>query len=147
MIPVAGHGPPPKPADQRARGKRSDVIPLRVVEQDEPAEQPMLPAGVDWHMQTIAWWHTWRESPLSKDFTTVDWAYLLETAMIHTAFWNGDAKSAAELRLRMANFGATPADRARLRIQVVTAIETEEKAAAKGNVPASRTKYSRPKAV
>jgi hypothetical protein len=143
---MAGHGPPPKPADQRARGKRSDVIPLRVVEQDEPAEQPLLPADIDWHIQTIAWWHTWRESPLSQDFTTVDWAYLLETAMIHTAFWNGDSKSAAELRLRMANFGATPADRARLRIQVVTALDVEAKAEAKGNVPASRTRYQRPKA-
>lgn len=143
---MAGHGPPPKPADQRARGKRSDVIPLRIVEQDEPAEQPLLPADIDWHVQTIAWWHTWRESPLSQDFTTVDWAYLLETAMIHTAFWNGDQKCAAELRLRMANFGATPADRARLRIQVTTAIDVEEKAKAKGNVPASRSKYQRPKA-
>ncbi|ANM46255.1 hypothetical protein SEA_LITTLELAF_33 [Mycobacterium phage LittleLaf] len=142
---MAGHGPPPKPADQRARGKRSDVIPLRVLTQDEPAEQPLLPADIDWHPQTIAWWHLWRESPLSRDFTTVDWAYLLETAMIHTRFWQGDTKAAAELRLRMANFGSTPADRARLRIQIVTAIETEDKAAAKGNVPQSRQRYAPPK--
>lgn len=146
MISVAGHGPPPKPADQRARGKRSDVIPLRVVEQDTVAEQPPLPKGTDWHMQTVAWWQLWKDSPLSNDLTTVDWAYLLETALIHTRFWEGDGKAAAELRLRMANFGATPADRARLRIQVVTAIETEEKAAAKGNVPSSRKRYAPPKA-
>ena len=66
--------------------------------------------------------------------------------MVHNAFWNGDQKCAAELRLRMANFGATPADRARLRIQVTTAIDVEEKSKAKGNVPASRSKYERPKA-
>lgn len=144
---MAGHGPPPKPADQRARGKRSDVVLLKVVQQDEPAEQPLLPADIDWHVQTIAWWHTWRESPLAEDLTAVDWLYLLETAYIHTAFWNGDMKAASELRLRMANFGATPADRARLRIQVVTAIEVEEKSKAKGNLPASRERYGKPKAV
>lgn len=143
---MAGHGPPPKPADQRARGKRSDVIPLRVITQSEQAEQPLLPADIDWHPQTIVWWHKLRESELSADWTTVDWSYLLETAFIHTKFWNGDMKAASELRLRMANFGATPADRARLRIQVVTAEETEAKAKARANGPASRGKYSAPEA-
>ncbi len=143
---MAGHGPPPKDPDQRARGKRSDVVLLKVVQQTEAAEQPLLPADIDWHTQTILWWHTWRESPLSDDLTTVDWQYLLETAYIHTAFWNGDMKAASELRLRMANFGATPADRARLRIQVVTAIDVEEKSKAKGNLPNSRSRYQRPQA-
>lgn len=143
---MAGHGPPPKPADQRARGKRSDVIPLRIITQEEKAEQPLLPAAVDWHIQTIAWWHKWRESALSQDFTSMDWDYLLDTAMVHTRFWNGDQKAAAELRLRVANFGQTPADRARLRIQVITADETQAKADARKNGPASRGKYKAPEA-
>lgn len=143
---MAGHGPPPKPADQRARGKRSDVIPLRIITQEEKAEQPLLPADVDWHIQTITWWHKWRESALSQDFTSMDWDYLLDTAMVHTRFWNGDQKAAAELRLRVANFGQTPADRARLRIQVITADETQAKADARKNGPASRGKYDPPKA-
>lgn len=143
---MAGHGPPPKPADQRARGKRSDVIPLRVISQAEKAEQPLLPADFDWHPQTIIWWHKLRDDPLACDFTIMDWSYLLDTAMIHTKFWNGDLKAAAELRLRAANFGQTPADRARLRVQVITAEETEEKAAARKNGPASRGKYRAPEA-
>lgn len=110
------------------------------------AEQPLLPADVDWHIQTIAWWHKWRESALSKDFTSMDWDYLLDTAMVHTRFWNGDQKAAAELRLRVANFGQTPADRARLRIQVITADETQAKADARKSGPASRGKYDPPKA-
>lgn len=143
---MAGHGPPPKPADQRARGKRSDVIPLRVISQAEKAEQPLLPADFDWHPQTIIWWHKLRDDPLANDFTIMDWSYLLDTAMIHTKFWNGDLKAAAELRLRAANFGQTPADRARLRVQVITAEETEEKAAARKAGPASRGKYRAPEA-
>lgn len=143
---MAGHGPPPKPADQRARGKRSDIIPLRIITQDERAEQPLLPADIDWHPQTIIWWHKLRESELSNDWVTIDWSYLMETAFIHTKFWNGDLKCAAELRLRMANFGSTPADRARLRIQVVTADEVTAKAEARKNGPASRGKYTAPEA-
>ena len=143
---MAGRGPAPKPADQRARGKRSDIIPLRVITQAEKADQPLLPADFDWHPQTIVWWHKLRESELSNDWTTIDWSYLLETAFIHTKFWNGDLKAAPELRLRMANFGATPADRARLRIQVVTAEEVEDKANARKNGPASRSKYKAPEA-
>lgn len=140
---MPGHGPPPKDPSQRVR-RNKDPIPLRVVEQETRAEQPLLPADVDWHQQTIVWWHTWRESPLSRDFTTTDWQYLLETAYIQNEFWNGDMKVAAELRLRASKFGATPEDRARLRIQVITADEAEAKADARGNVPSSRGRYSAP---
>lgn len=143
---MAGHGPPPKDPATRARGKRSDVIPLRVITQSQVAEQPLLPADFDWHPQTIIWWHKLRESPMSRDYTTLDWQYLLDTAFIHTKFWEGDMKAASELRLRAANFGSTPADRARLRVQIVTAEEVEEKAEARRNGPASRGKYKTPEA-
>lgn len=140
---MPGHGPPPKPADQRAR-RNKDVIPLRIVEQEEQVEQPLLPTDIDWHPQTVVWWLMWGDSPLSVDFTTTDWSYLLETALIHTAFWNGALDRGAELRLRAAKFGATPEDRARLRIQVVTADTVEAEAEAKGNVPSSRGRYTAP---
>lgn len=143
---MAGKGPPPKPADQRARGKRSDIIPFRLITQDEQVEQPLLPADVDWHVQTIAWWHKLRDDVLSNDYTVMDWTYLLDTAFVHNAFWHGSLDRAGELRLRMANFGATPADRARLRIQVITADEAAAKADARKNAPGSRKKYEPPKA-
>lgn len=140
---MPGHGPPPKPPDQRAR-RNKDPIPLRVVEQLERIAQPLLPADMDWHVQTISWWHTWRESPLSDDFTTTDWQYLLETAVLQNRFWNGDMSVASELRLRASKFGATPEDRARLRIQVVTASKVEAEEEARGNVPSSRAQYRAP---
>ncbi len=43
---------------------------------------------------------------------------MLDTAVLHAEFWLGDRSVAAELRLRAAKFGATPEDRARLKISV-----------------------------
>lgn len=143
---MAGHGPPPKDPSKRAR-RNADPIPLRVVTQDEVVEQPLLPADIDWHPQVIKWWHMWRQSPLSNDFTTTDWSYLLDTALIANAFWaDRNLNVAAELRLRASKFGATPEDRARLRIQVVTADAAEAEAEAKNNLPSSRGRYSAPSA-
>lgn len=141
---MAGVGPAPKDPSRRARTNK-DPIPLRVVHV-EPSQQPELPSHIDWHPQTLVWWATWSASPLSTQFTDVEWNYLTETALLQNEFWNGDMKVASELRLRAAKFGATPEDRARLRIQVVTAEETEAKADARKNVPESRQRYQRPQA-
>ena len=121
---MAGRGPAPKPADQRAR-RNKDPQPLRVI-QAEPAAQPPLPDDIEWHPRTVAWWAMWGASPLAADFTANDWDVLLSTATIHTAFWNGDHKVASELRLREAKFGATPEDRARLRITFAQADKADE---------------------
>jgi hypothetical protein len=142
---MPGTGPAPKPRDQRAR-RNKDVIPLRVIERT-PEPQPELPAGIDWHMQVVMWWAIWGNSELSADFTSLEWQYLIETARILQEFWDsGDMRVASELRLRAAKFGVTPEDRARLRIQVVTAQEAEEKAEARGNTPSSRQRYQPPQA-
>lgn len=61
------------------------------------------------------------ESPLAAEYTETDWAFLMDTAYLHAQYWKGDIKVAAELRLRVAKFGATPEDRARLRIQFAVA--------------------------
>jgi hypothetical protein len=42
--------------------------------------------------------------------------------------WQGELKYLPELRLRTAKYGATPEDRARLRIQFAQADEAESKA-------------------
>lgn len=54
------------------------------------------------------------ESPLSTEYTETDWSFLLDTAYLHALYWKGDFRVAGELRLRVAKFGATPEDRARL---------------------------------
>jgi hypothetical protein len=85
---------------------------------DEQVRGPDLPGGIEWPVVTLAWWETWRRSPQAAAFTDTDWDFLVDTALLHARFWAGDEKVAGELRLRVAKFGATPEDRARLRMQV-----------------------------
>lgn len=113
---MAGRGAPPKPADQKRR-RNIDVIPTTVVTPDDELRGPELPAGHAWHEQTLKWWDTWRRSPQASTFTSTDWDFLIDTALLHTAYWCGE-NTAAELRLRVAKFGATPEDRLRLRLQI-----------------------------
>ena len=126
---MAGRGPQPKDPSRRAR-TNSDPIPLRVIA-SVPVKQPTLPhrmiSNVDlgWPRQTRQWWRMWADSPLSAEFTSTDWSVLLDTGLLHARFWEGDPKVAGELRLRVAKFGATPEDRARLRITFAQADEAE----------------------
>lgn len=111
---MAGRGPAPKDPERRAR-TNADPVPSKLL-RFEPARQPALPRDVDWHRQTRAWWRMWRDSPQAETFTAVDWSFLLDTALMHHAMWSkGQWTLAAEVRLRVAKYGATPEDRARLR--------------------------------
>lgn len=140
MAHTGGRGPRPKDPDKRAR-TNSDPVPLRKLPL-QVGEQPELPEFVVdvygertpfvWPEQTREWWRMWRESPLSSEFTATDWSELRDTAVIHAKFWQGDLKQAAELRLRVAKFGATPEDRARLRIVFAQADDAD---AGKGTQP------------
>lgn len=118
---MAGMGPPPKANGRRAR-RNKDTIETTVV-RFEPAEQPELPNDIPWPDATVRWWKLWGESPLADNFGTTDWDFLLDTALLHAQYWTGDTSKAAEIRLRVAKFGATPEDRARLRIQFADADE------------------------
>ncbi|MEU6641248.1 hypothetical protein ABZ863_01720 [Saccharomonospora sp. NPDC046836] len=143
---MAGRGPAPKDPSRRARTNK-DPVPLRVIAA-EPVPQPELPdfeIEVDdelvefvWPQRTREWWRMWAESPLSAEFTSTDWSELLDTAVLHARFWRGDHKIAAELRLRVAKFGATPEDRARLRITFAQADEAEDKAPRRESSASSR---------
>lgn len=113
---MAGKGLPPKDPSQRVR--RNLTAELTIVEADGEAHGPDLPDGIDWPDATLEWWRTWRYSPQAQTFTDTDWSFLLDTAVLHMEFWDGDRSVAAELRLRAAKFGATPEDRARLKITV-----------------------------
>jgi hypothetical protein len=149
---MSGHGPAPKNPAKRARSN-SEPIPMRIL----PAilaEQPELPefdvsVEVDgelvstrfvWPERTRQWWQMWADSPLSLSFTSTDWSELLDTALIHAQFWSGKNALAGELRLRTAKFGATPEDRARLRIQFAQADEAEAKSVAPSRSARDRIK-------
>lgn len=135
-------GPSPKDMGQKAgNGGRNApwaVVPTR------RADAPELPAffrywdgestrRIKYPPETVRWWNNWasEESPLNKNFTAHDWDYLLETSVMHAKFWLGidQAKMASELRQRVAKYGATPEDRAKLRIVLVSADEAAERAA------------------
>lgn len=132
---MAGRGPAPKPAASRAR-TNSDPMGVRVVS-SEPSPAPELPelmpggeeGGRPWPPQTLTWWNNWVNDPLTAEFRTADWDELLISAVLHGQFWSGDVKVAGELRLRTSKFGATPEDRARLRITYGAADDAEDKAA------------------
>ena len=115
---MAGRGRPPKPTAERRR-RNTDAIPGTRVADDGLIRGPELPDGVDWHPQTVAWWQTWRRSPLAQAWFATDWDFLLDTAMLHSRMWStGSLGLAAEVRLRVAKLGATTEDRARLRLSV-----------------------------
>jgi hypothetical protein len=119
---MAGMGPAPK--DRKTR-RNKDAIPQTVLRW-EPAEAPELPefrierdgdlVEFVWPERTREWWQMWVDSPQADHFGSSDWQFLLDTALIHAKLWRGDLSAAPELRLRVAAFGATPADRARLRM-------------------------------
>src|SRR5690349_4592951 len=113
---MAGRGPAPKDADQRRR--RNATAAVTVVAKDGKVHGPELPESHEWPARTVDWWQTWRESAQASTFTETDWSFLLDTAVLHAEFWLGDRSVAGELRLRAAKFGATPEDRARLRMEI-----------------------------
>ena len=115
---MAGRGPAPKGTRSRARDQKRDEAALTVVSPDDEVRGPELPESFDWPNETRQWWETWRQSAQAQTFTDTDWSFLLDTAVMHAEFWMGNRALAAELRLRVAKFGATPEDRARLRIDV-----------------------------
>jgi hypothetical protein len=135
---MAGRGPAPK--DPSERRHRIQPAPLTVIQSDGGTHGPALPDSHEWPDVTLAWWETWRTCAQAKSFTDTDWSFLLDTALLHMEFWDGDRGLAAELRLRAAKFGATPEDRARLKIAVG---DPPAASAPRGRTPAARTRRSR----
>lgn len=119
---MGGKGSGPRPADRRVS---KDHTPATVLP-FHPSSQPALPADVEWHEATVAWWAMWGRAPQSAFFVESDWSFLLDTAVMHHAFWaHHNMNLAGELRLRVAKFGATPEDRARLRMVFADADEAD----------------------
>lgn len=124
---MAGRGPAPKPADKRRRRNSPSSTSLTPdgVLRGMPLPRSGYSTRIDgakvsfsWPEQTKAWWLNWRRSAMAQTFTAADWDFLLETAVLHACFWDGDRSVASELRLRVAKFGATPEDRLRLKLEI-----------------------------
>jgi hypothetical protein len=135
---VGGKGAVPNPDSIRNKDHKPKIATKKLA---APVKMrgPELPDDVDWHSRTRAWWTTWRLSALTETFGATDWDYLLDTALLHTEFWNGNSKAAAEIRQRVGNFGATPNDRLRLYLDVTSPDSINEGAVTKTTV-AKKTK-------
>lgn len=145
---MAGYTPP-KPPERRAR-RNKDPIPAKTFEVDPitPYGLPddLLPGDEEWHPATLRWWQRWCESPLAADLPAVDWSELEACAVLHHEYMKKRSFTlSSELRLRMAAFGATPVDRARLRYQV--AVADEKDAARPVPVTPARQRYGDLRAV
>lgn len=117
---MPGRGPAPKAERSRPNDTARRQAEIQTLAEDGELRGPDLPAGIAWHDQTRKWWDNWRKSAIAQTMTTEDWDFMLDTALLHNEFWGGESKHAAELRLRVAKFGASPEDRMRLRLQIDT---------------------------
>ncbi|KJL39920.1 hypothetical protein [Microbacterium trichothecenolyticum] len=110
-----------------------DFLPLKPKSQWEDPEQS---EREEWHPATLRWWDNWRTSPqATRMVTDVDWDYMLDTALMHHRTWMSggtNTERLAEIRIRLASFGATYADRLRLRLEVELPPE-QHPAGAKGH--------------
>jgi len=122
---MAGRGPAPKAERSRPNDTARRQAEFTKVADDGQVRGPDLP-DFAWHERTVAWYETWRRSPMAATFIDADWDFLIDTAMLHTEMWNGSSGLAAEIRLRVGKLAGTPEDRMRLRLQV----DTEAKEAA-----------------
>lgn len=147
---MAGRGP--APSGRQPKGKKAVI--RESVKSDGKMGGFALPKGVlgdqkvvdangvetmepiEWHPMTVKWWAAWRKSPqATKMMTEPDWYFLLDAALMHHQMWvTKRFDLAGEVRQRVAKFGATPEDRARLRMEV----EVPELNSV-GSVPAANT--------
>lgn len=119
---MAGRGPAPRLERARETDTKRRDAELRRLAPDDEVRGPELPEH-DWHSRTVAWWDTWRRSAQAQTFTDTDWDFLTDTAFLHDQMCKGDSGLAAELRIRVAKFGATPEDRMRLKIAIDREVE------------------------
>ena len=114
---MAGRGPAPKAERSRSNDTARRKAEFTKVTDDGQVRGPDLP-DFAWHERTVAWYETWRRSPMAVTFIDADWDFLIDTAMLHTEMWNGSPGLAAEIRLRVGKLAGTPEDRMRLRLEV-----------------------------
>lgn len=134
---MAGRGPAPK----ASRARKRDEPDTTLLVDDGGLHGPELPEGVlpdgdDWHPQTLALWDALRRNPLLVDEPDLGWQFLIDTALMHHTMWQkGRWEFASEVRLRVAKYGATPEDRLRLKVKILT----PEDKPAESATPASAT--------
>lgn len=114
---MALDGPAPKGSKRR---RNPDTFAwVSVEDKPFPGPSPELDAETGWPEQTLAWWEVVRSMPHCVLWSKADWAFALDTAVMHAKFVGSPLANAAELRLRSAKMGMTYEDRMKLRIRYV----------------------------
>lgn len=111
---MAGRGPAPKPASQRrnrSKPQRGDWIDLPDLE--EPLLPP-LPLG-EWSERTQSAWEAWRSDPATSQYGPAEISNAIDLAYVFEQWVQGDARLAAEIRLRQDGLGLTPKGKRDLR--------------------------------
>ncbi|WP_328377032.1 hypothetical protein OHB13_11810 [Streptomyces sp. NBC_00440] len=106
----------PKPKDNAVRRNKHEHAQTL---SSSTTEGRALPPGLG--IKTAGarrFWRTWATSPQAAAWAETDWAELEITVKIVDAFYQGDVKLAGEIRQRVAKWGATTEDRARLRMSL-----------------------------
>lgn len=112
-------GPAPKMERIRERDTNRRLSEFTVLHADGVAYGPELPAGIiDWPQQTLDFWETLRTDAAASTWSPLDWRYLQDVALLHADLWSGNPKVAAEIRLRLSQFGVTPDARQRMRLLI-----------------------------
>ncbi len=119
---MAGRGQAPKGERSRTRDTPDfDQLEETGLLYGDPLPEGVLPDGESWHPMTLQLWDAIRSFPLLENEPDFGWHFLRDTALMHHTMWTkGRWEFAAEIRLRVAKYGATPEDRMRLKIKVTT---------------------------
>jgi hypothetical protein len=109
---MAGHGPAPKPRDQRRnRNAKQAGDWVLLPREGYQGPIPTLPKKLGLDKDTHAWWKTIWRSPMATQWTDEDVSALIELAILRERLLDGKISVAAEVRLRTDLFGLTPAGR------------------------------------
>jgi hypothetical protein len=71
-------------------------------------DKPKLPEDIPFPDETVKWFESWRNSSRSDDWDELQWQYLIDTALVHSAVWGSqDFSMLGELHKRLAYMGLT----------------------------------------
>ncbi len=126
---MAGMGPAPKAARQRARDTRRSHAGEVRLPRDGKLRGPSLEEATrreDWSEQTRDWWADWQRAPMAAAFEDTEWRRLSMLAVLVEGFHEKPTAAAmSEIRLNEERLGALFLDRQRARM----VIEDEPEAA------------------
>lgn len=113
---MGSRGPAPKANAVRTNKHESAVEISKESQPGRPLPRtlPVFTSGAK------RFWKIWAESPQSATWIETDWLELEMTTLLVDQLYKGETKLAGEIRQRVAKWGATNEDRARLRMKLET---------------------------